>query len=351
MEGKMNAVWMTAQEKGAWEYTEEAEIPQIGPDEVLMEIKACGICGTDHSLYYAQEALFKSYNIQFPAIFGHEFSGVIAELGENAPKNLYVGQRVTANPVLYCNSCEYCDRGEVNICDDRPFYGTDMPGAFAKYMKIRATNVIPMPDEVSFVQGALLEPLCVAMNAVERCHPQMGETALVMGPGAIGLLMVALLKQACGIKKVLVSGLANDVKRLKVAEQLGAITINGSECNVVEKVKELTGGKGPEMIFDAAGHFTVVQQAVEMVAKNGRIGITGLPARASEIHMNPIAMRQISIIGSRAYTRKNWRQALSLLANGLDVSLISSHVLPLKDFQKGMDLIDSGDGLRVILEP
>ena len=218
-------------------------------------------------------------------------------------------------------------------------------------MKIRATNVIPMPDEVSFVQGALLEPLCVAMNAVERCHPQMGETALVMGPGAIGLLMVALLKQACGIKKVLVSGLANDVKRLKVAEQLGAITINGSECDVVATVKELTGGKGPEMIFDAAGHFTVVQQAVEMVAKNGRIGITGLPARPSEIHMNPIAMRQISIIGSRAYTRKNWRQALALLANGLDVSLISSHVLPLSEFKKGMDLIDSGDGLRVILEP
>lgn len=351
MEGKMNAIHMTAQEKGAWTYVEDAEIPQIGPDEVLLEIKACGICGTDHSLYYAQEALFKSYDIQFPAIFGHEFSGVIAEIGENCPKTLYVGQRVTANPVLYCNTCEYCDKGLINICDNRPFYGTDMPGAFAKYMKIRGTNVIPMPDEVSFVQGALIEPLCVAMNAVERCNPQMGETALVMGPGAIGLLMVALLKQACGIKKVIVSGLPNDAKRLAVAEKLGAITINGGEVNVIEKVKELTGGKGPEMIFDAAGHFTVVQQAVEMVAKNGRIGITGLPARASEIHMNPIAMRQITITGSRAYTRKNWRQALNLLANGLDVSLISSHVLHLSEFKKAMELIDNGDGLRVILCP
>lgn len=280
MEGKMNAVLMTEPKAGAWEYVEDVDIPQIADDEALIEIKACGICGTDHSLHGWNEAIANSYNIQFPAIFGHEFSGVIAELGANAPKDLYVGQRVTANPVLFDNTCEYCDKGLVNICDNRPFYGTDLPGGFAKYMKIRASNVIPMPDDVSFVQGALIEPLCVALNAVERVHPEAGDTALVMGPGPIGLLMVAVLKQAYGIQKVLCSGLANDVKRLEVAEKLGAITINGSEVDVIEKVAELTDGKGPQIILDAAGHFTVVQQAVEMVAKNGRIGITGLPGKA-----------------------------------------------------------------------
>ena len=116
-------------------------------------------------------------------------------------------------------------------------------------------------------------------------------------------------------------------------------------------MKELTGGKGPEMIFDAAGHWTVVEQAVEMVAKNGRIGVTGLPAKPSSIPMTTIAMRQITIIGNRAYERKNWRQALSLLANGLDVSLVSNFVLPLSDWKKGMDLVDAGEGLRIILEP
>ena len=351
MEGKMNAVYMNKPEAGAWEYVEDAPIPQIKDDEVLMEIKAAGICGTDHSLYHWNEAIANSYNIQWPAIFGHEFSGVIAEVGKNAPENLKVGMRVTANPILFDNTCGYCDRGQVNICDNRPFYGTDLPGAFAKYMAIRASNVIPMPDEVSFVQGALLEPLCVALNAVDRVDPQLGETAVVMGPGAIGLLMVAVLKQARGINKVIVTGLANDAKRLKVAEQLGAITVNGSECDVIETVKELTGGKGPEMIFAAAGHWTVVEQAVEMVAKNGRIGVTGLPAKPSSIPMTTIAMRQITIIGNRAYERKNWRQALSLLANGLDVSLVSNFVLPLSDWKKGMDLVDAGEGLRVILEP
>lgn len=351
MEGKMNAVLMTEPKAGAWEYVEDVDIPQIADDEALIEIKACGICGTDHSLHGWNEAIANSYNIEFPAIFGHEFSGVIAELGPNAPKDLYVGQRVTANPVLFDNTCEYCDKGLVNICDNRPFYGTDLPGGFAKYMKIRASNVIPMPDDVTFVQGALIEPLCVALNAVERVHPEAGNTALVMGPGPIGLLMVAVLKQAYGIQKVICSGLANDAKRLEVAEKLGAITINGSEVNVIEKVAELTDGKGPEIILDAAGHFTVVEQAVQMVAKNGRIGITGLPAKPSTIPMTPIAMRQISIIGSRAYERKHWRQALNLLANGLDISLVSNYVLPLSDWKKGMDLIDAGEGLRVILEP
>lgn len=351
MEGKMNAVLMTKPEPGAWEYVEDAPIPQIKDDEVLLEIKACGICGTDHSLHGWNEAIANSYNIQFPAIFGHEFSGVIAEVGKNAPANLKPGMRVTANPVLFDNTCPYCEKGQVNICDNRPFYGTDLPGAFAKYMAIRGSNVIPMPDDVSFVQGALLEPLCVALNAVERVHPEAGDTAVVMGPGPIGLLMAAVLKQAYGIQKVICTGLANDVKRLEVAEKLGAVPVNGSECDVIEKVKELTDGRGPAIILDAAGHFTVVQQAVEMIAKGGRIGITGLPAKPSTIPMTPIAMRQISIIGSRAYERKHWSQALNLLANGLDVSLVSNFVLPLSDWKKGMELIDAGEGLRVILEP
>ena len=232
MEGKMNAVLMTKPEPGAWEYVEDAPIPQIKDDEVLLEIKACGICGTDHSLHGWNEAIANSYNIQFPAIFGHEFSGVIAEVGKKAPANLKPGMRVTANPVLFDNTCPYCEKGQVNICDNRPFYGTDLPGAFAKYMAIRGSNVIPMPDDVSFEQGALLEPLCVALNAVERVHPEAGDTAVVMGPGPIGLLMVAVLKQAYGIQKIICTGLANDVKRLEVAEKLGAIPVNGSECAV-----------------------------------------------------------------------------------------------------------------------
>ena len=191
----MNALLKTAAEPDAMEYVEDFDIPQIKDDEVLMEIKAVGICGTDHSLYRWNPAIANSYHIQYPAIFGHEFSGVIAEVGKNAPANLKVGQRVTANPVLFDNTCEYCDRGEVNICDNRPFYGTDLPGAFAKYMAIRATNIIPMPDDVTVHPGRSARASlrsnerCRACKSADRVKPQ-----LVMGPGAIGLLMVAVCR-------------------------------------------------------------------------------------------------------------------------------------------------------------
>ena len=166
MEGTMNALLKTAPEPDAMQYVEDFPIPQIKEDEVLLEIKAAGICGTDHSLYRWNEAIANSYNIQWPAIFCHEFSGVIAEVGPKAPQNLKPGMHVTANPILYDDTCEWCDRGMVNICDNRPFYGTDLPGAFAKYMAIRGINVIPMPESIPFTQAALMEPLCVAMNAV-----------------------------------------------------------------------------------------------------------------------------------------------------------------------------------------
>ena len=218
-------------------------------------------------------------------------------------------------------------------------------------MAIRGSNVIPMPDEVSFVQGALLEPLCVALNAVERIHPRPARPRWSWALAPSACLWWPCCRQAYGIKKVLCSGLANDVKRLEVAEKLGAITINGSECDVVEKVKELTGGKGPEMILDAAGHFTVVQQAVEMVAKGGRIGITGLPAEALDHPDDPHRDASDQHYRLARHERKHWRQALNLMANGLDISLVSNFVLPLSDWKKGMELIDAGEGLRVILEP
>ena len=350
MANVMSALIKTAPEPGAMEYVEDFPMPEISETEVLIEIKACGICGTDHSLYKWNEAIANSYNLTWPSIFGHEFSGVIAELGAKAPADLKVGDRVTANPVHFCDTCRYCEVGMTNICDDRPFYGTDLAGGFAKYMKIRATNVIKMPDSVTFVQGALIEPLAVAINAVERVNPQVGDTACIIGPGAIGLLMASVLKFR-GINKIFITGLGADAARLAVAEKLGCIAINGSEVDPVAKVKELTDGRGVDLCFDAAGHFTAVEQAVQMVDKNGRIGLTGLPAQNSSLAMTPIAMRQISLVGNRAYERKHFRQALLMLEQGLDVDYCASHVMPMSEWQKAMDLLDNREGLRIILEP
>ncbi|WP_094603144.1 Sorbitol dehydrogenase [Sporomusa silvacetica DSM 10669] len=349
MKGMMEAVIKTKAAPKNMEFT-TVPIPEITPDQVLVQIKASGICGTDHSLYHWNEAIANSYKLQFPSIFGHEFSGVIAEVGSRV-QGMNVGERVTVNPILYCGQCSYCAEGIINICDNRPFLGTDYDGGFAQYVAVRAQNIIKLPDSVSFKSGALMEPLCVAIHAVERAKPQFGETAVVVGPGAIGLLMLLVLKNM-GVGKVIVTGSGVDKDRLVTAKELGAdYTINIDEQDPVTAVKDLTGGRGADVIFDAAGHHSVVQQAVQMVAKHGKIAVTGLPSKASELMMTPIAMREISIIGNRAYEQKTWFQAAKMIEGGLDVEPIGTHTLPLKDWEKGMELLDKRQGLRVILQP
>ena len=237
----MNAVIKTKPAPASMEYTTEFPVPQIGPDEVLLEIKLAGICGTDHSLYHWSEAIANAYKLKFPSIFCHEFSGVVAEVGKNVKKDLKVGDRVTANPIQYCGECSYCAEGIVNICDNRPFYGTDLPGAFAKYMAIRGSNVIKLTDNVSFKSGALLEPLCVAIHAVERVMPRFGDTCVVVGGGAIGLLVLKVLKWI-GVGNVIVTGLAADKDRLAMAKSFGGIPVNIEETDPVQFVKGLTNG-------------------------------------------------------------------------------------------------------------
>lgn len=344
----MNAVLKTKGAPGSMQFS-SVPAPTISADQVLVSIKASGICGTDHSLYHWSEAIASAYKIDFPRIFGHEFSGVISEVG-SLVKDLKVGDRVSVNPILYCGRCRYCAEGYVNVCDNRPFLGTDYDGGFAQFVAVRAQNIVKLPDNVSFKAGALMEPLCVAIHAVEQVKPRIGEVAVVLGAGAIGLLMVMVLR-SLGVKQIIVTGLAADKERLEFAKSLGAVTINVEEQDPVQAVRDLTGGRGADVVLDAAGHFSTVPQAVKMVPKRGRIGVTGLPPNPSELMMTEIALKEVSIVGSRAYELKTWFQACSLIEEGLNVEPIGSHSLPLEEWEKGMKLLDERKGLRIILIP
>lgn len=261
----MNAVIKTKGAPGYMEYA-SVPIPSITPDQVLVEIKYCGICGTDHSLYYWNEAIAGFYKFNFPTIFGHEFSGVVSQIGEQV-KGINVGDRVTVNPIVECGQCSYCAQGYVNICDDRKFLGIDYNGGFAQFIPVKAQSIIRLSDNVSFKAGAVIEPLCVAIHAIERVRPEFGDSALIMGPGAIGLLMVLILK-SLGISPIIVSGTSADKDRLNLAKTLGAdVIINSDEQDSVEMVRDITGGRGADVVYDVAGDPAVVPQAMLMLAK------------------------------------------------------------------------------------
>ena len=325
-------------------------VPEITPEQVLVQVKLCGICGTDHALYHWSEAIASAYKLVFPCIFGHEFSGVIAEVGSAVTEGLSIGDRCTVNPIMFRSNDEYTAEGNVHICNDRPFLGTDWPGAFAQYVAVRAPSVVKISDNVSFKSGALIEPFSVAIHAVERVLPRFGDTCVVLGGGAIGLLVVKVLKWM-GIKRIIVTGLSIDKARLAMAGAMGCTTIDVDEEDQIARVLELTGGKGAEVLFDTAGHSSTVATAVKMAAKRGRIGVSGLPRGLTELSMTEISLREISIIGNRAYTVMNYLQAARLLDQGLDIDDIGTHVLPLRDFDKAMQLLDQKQGLRILLEP
>lgn len=324
-------------------------VPEITPDEVLIEVKAAGICGTDISLYHWKEAVAKSYNISFPRILGHEFSGVIAKTG-NKVDCLKPGDRVTVNPIIYCGKCRYCAEGVTCVCDDRPMLGAELDGAFAQYVAARAANVMRLPDSVTYECGAVVEPFCVAIHAVERVTPEYGDAAVVVGAGAISLLLLMVLKE--GTSRVIITGLAADEERLALARSLGAETINVEKEDPVEKVKALTGGRGADVVYEAAGHPSAVQQAIRLARKRGRICLVGLPGKPAEILTTELAVTEKSLIATRATERKTWGKAFEILSAGrVDLSPVITHRLPLEEAEKGFKLVDERQGVRVLLIP
>ena len=323
----------------------DRELPELASHEVLVKVAADNICTSEYGAFNG------SRNRPTPLVFGHEWAGTVEAVGSEV-SSVAVGDYV-ASGYYYDPYTLPSREGRTSECphlmsadhpNDDGFFGN---AGCAEYVVSSEVACYKIDDGIDPSVAALLEPLGTCCAGFRRFGCDFGDTVVVIGAGTMGILN-ALVAKAHGCRVLITEMMP---KKLEAARRLGLEAIDVSAVDPVEKVKELTGGKGPEMILDAAGHFTVVQQAVEMVAKGGRIGITGLPAKPSTIPMTPIAMRQISIIGSRAYERKHWRQALNLMANGLDISLVSNFVLPLSDWKKGMELIDAGEGLRVILEP
>lgn len=242
---------------------EKIAMPEVKADEVLIQVKACGICGSD--LPRALQGAVHRY----PIVFGHEFSGCVAAVGSQVTQ-WKDGDRVTAAPLLPCGTCRYCRMGRPAMCEAYDFIGSRRQGAFAEYIAVKAVNVIPLAPTTSYLAGAMIEPISVALHGVGRVPVQPGATVAVFGAGTIGLLTLQCLK-AIGAGKVYVVDVVD--AKLAMAEQLGAdLTVNALTCDPVQFMAD--HGR-PSAVFETAGTPVTQRQSIEAVEKLGKVSFIG----------------------------------------------------------------------------
>jgi len=251
---------------------QELPEPVLGNKDVLVQVKYAGICGTDYSIYSGESSFVKNGMVKFPLTMGHEWSGVVSKLGADVEK-LNIGDRVVGDTAVSCGSCFECIKGEYIQCVNSHAVGTvnAIDGAFADFIVMPERHLFLLPDNVSFKQGAIVEPIATGMYAVKRGGVRPGDIVLVHGTGPIGLAAVQLSKIS-GAAKVILSG-RNDFK-LNIGKQLGAdMTVNILKDNLGNLVKDVTHGKGPDVIIEASGAVSALKESMGMVRPGGTISL------------------------------------------------------------------------------
>jgi L-iditol 2-dehydrogenase len=275
----------------------DAPDPQIAADEVLVRVRACGICGSDvHGMDGSTGRRVP------PIIMGHEAAGVIAEVGKQV-QGWKQGDRVTFDSTIFCGACWYCQRGLINLCDHRRVLGVSCEdyrqhGAFAEYVALPQRILHRLPDAVSFEQAAMVEPVSVAVHAVERTPVSLGDTAVVMGAGMIGLLVVQALRVA-GCGKIIAVDL--EPQKLELALALGAdVALKADECDVAAEVRSQTQGRGADVAMEVIGLSPTINTAVASLRKGGSLTLVGNFRPTVEIPLQAVVTRQLTLAGSCA---------------------------------------------------
>jgi L-iditol 2-dehydrogenase len=336
----------------AYNRLEVAELPApvAGPRELLVRVEACGICGSDVHGYDGSSGRRIP-----PIVMGHEAAGVVAGLGGDV-RAFAVGDRVTFDSTVYCGHCDYCRRGEVNLCDNRQVVGVSCgdyrrEGAFAEYIRVPDHIVYKLPDSLSFAEAAMLEAVSVALHAVRISGAADGKTALVVGAGMIGLLTLQAAK-ALGYSRVLVADL--DATRLALAREVGAdAALHASGPELVSAIAEQTGGKGVDVVFEAVGRNETINAAIDAVRKGGTVTLIGNITPEVALPLQKVVSREIRLQGSAA-SAGEYPQAMSLVTSGkIKVRPLITAVAPLEDGPRWFARLHAREPnlMKVVLSP
>ncbi|MER2002234.1 MAG: galactitol-1-phosphate 5-dehydrogenase [Carnobacterium inhibens] len=332
--------------------TEEVKEKQVEQDEVRVKVMSAGICGSDT---HKMQAVWK---YPLPAVMGHEFSGVISEIGENVSDHK-VGDRVAIAPLIPCRKCEFCQKGEFSLCEDYTMIGSHRYGGFAENVVVPSANAISI-DGLSFEEGAMIEPLAVAMHAVRGIEPELGDTVIVFGIGTIGLLVVQAL-QVAGVKNVIAVDISS--KKLEEAKTYGIrYTINSLEEDLEEKVSEYTNGLGADIALECAGSKITQEQCLRVTSKHGKIGYIGIAYQdvtLPEKSFENIFRRELTIKGfwnsySAPFPGKEWSDGIEFVKQGrIKLKPMVSHRYSLDQTKEAFDMMldRKEDFNKVIIQP
>ncbi|MFM1561561.1 MAG: galactitol-1-phosphate 5-dehydrogenase [Roseibacillus sp.] len=328
----------------------EKPTPEPGPDDLLIRVKACGICGSDiHGMDGSSGRRIP------PIVMGHEASGVVEQCGANI-RAWSEGDRVTFDSTIYCGECDYCKSGHVNLCEDREVLGVSTPdfrrqGAFADYVVVPGRICHRVPESVSYEEAAFAEPVSVALHAVRRAQIQAGDSAVVVGAGLIGLLVVQGLKRA-GCKTIIAIDLADE--RLELALQLGATAgLRSDRDAVVGEVQKLTGGEGADVVMEVVGINPTVTLAINCARKGGRVCLVGNLAPQVEFPLQAVVTRELDVLGSCAINGEYPDAIAAIAAGEINVKALISEIVPLSDGASWFARLHEGKEplLKVILQP
>ena len=324
--------------------------PEPGAQDVLIRVKACGICGSDVHGYDGSSGRRIP-----PLIMGHEAAGVVAKVGADV-RSIHVGERVTFDSTVSCGTCSFCKRGEVNLCDNRQVLGVSCGdyrrnGAFAEYVSVPQNIVYTLPPTFAYEKAALIEAVSIAVHAAKISGIEPGSSAVVVGAGMIGLLAIQAFR-VFGCTKVIAVDL--EESKLKLARQLGADdTYLAADPDLLEKLKAATAGHGPDIAVEVVGAQKSVRTAIECVRRGGTVTLIGNLAPTVEIPLQIVVTRQLRLLGSCA-SAGEYRECIELMESGaINVDPLISALAPLREGAAWFNRLYAREPglMKVILQP
>ena len=344
----MKAIVRTGLEAGEM-YLKDLPLPNISEDEVLVRVKAVGICGTDAHMYTGHVVT------DVPIIVGHEFSGIVEKIGANV-NNIKEGDRVVSRLNLgVCGVCRACLTGNPHMCEHRTCPGFKLDGAYAEYIKMDPKMLVKISDNVTYEQGALVEPMAIVAHALlERTKIEPEDFVVIYGPGPIGLIALQMAKINGASKVVMVGTDVDEKQRLPLAKKLGAdYVFNSKKQNVEEEIRKINSGNGVDLVIEASGAAPAINSGLRLLRRQGRMCVLGLPGkRESNIEWLTAAEKSLNVVFNYSSSPWSWNIAVSMLdRKAFDADSLISHKVPLDKFEEAFQAIEDGKAIKAVLLP